>query len=105
MNTLDPYLPAETVLNFIKSVRKAIESHPDPASDANLKEMKRLAEKLEAEALRRQRALQAEARTAAREHSRKLEADQRRQNARAASRKPGDFRSVGLIGFDESTRR
>ena len=97
MNSQYPYLPAETVLNFIKSVRKAIENHPNPASDANLREMKRLAEELEAAALRDQRTQQAEARRAARVNGRKLEADQKRENARIAARHPGDFRSRGLI--------
>ena len=89
MDSLD-YLPPETILNFIISVRKAVKGHPDP-------EMERLARELEAEALRRQRALQAEARSAARAHRSKLGANQRREDARVARRKPGDFSSRELI--------
>ena len=101
MSSIYSYLPAETVVNFIKSVRKAIENHPNPASDPNLKEMKRLAEELEADARRQAREREAEARRQGRALSRKREAEQRRENARVANRKPGDFSSRGLIGFDK----
>jgi hypothetical protein len=96
MNSSNAYLPPETILNFITSVRKALENHPDPKSDSDLKEMERLARELEAEALRRQRAQQAESRRAASGHRHKLEATQRREDARVASRKPGDYSSQGL---------
>lgn len=105
MYSIDSYLPAETIRHFIKSVRKAIENHPNPTSDANLKEMKRLAEELEADALRRKREREAQARREIRGHRRKLEVNQRHENARVASRKPGDFSSGGLIGFIDSTKR
>jgi uncharacterized membrane protein YccC len=97
MNSSNPYLPPETILNFITSVRKALENHPDPKSDANLKEMERLARELEADAFRHQRAQQAEARRAATDQRRKLDADQRREDARVASREPGDLSSRPLI--------
>jgi hypothetical protein len=97
MNSINAYLPPETILNFITSVRKALENHPDPTSDANLKEMERLARELEAAALRDQRTQQAEARRAARAHGSKLQADHRREDARVARRKPGDFSSRELI--------
>lgn len=99
------YLPPQTILDFITSVRKALQDHPDPSSDATLKEMKHLAEEIEADARRHQRKLQEEARREARARQRKLEAAQRRQSALANSRKPGDFSSVGLIGFGDSTKR
>ena len=57
------------------------------------------ARELMAEALRRQPAQQAEALRAARAHRRKVEADQRREEARVANRTPGDFSSRGLTGF------
>ena len=97
MKSQYPYLPPETIRDFTTSVKKAVQNHPNPTSDANLKEMERLAKELEAEALRRQRAHQAEAGRAARAYRSKLEVDQRREDARVARREPGDFSSEELI--------
>jgi hypothetical protein len=98
MNSISPYhLPIETVLSFIKSVRKAVESHPNPSSDANLKEAKRLADELEADAWRWKRELEAKMQSQAREQQRKLETAQRKEAARVESREPGDFHSKPLI--------
>lgn len=90
-------LPPQTILDFIISVNKAVDEHPDPASDEKLKENKRLADKLAADAIRHHRALQAETRRSAAAYRPKLEADQRREDARIEHRKPGDFSSRKLI--------